>query len=207
MLYDLCKRAGGVRTTKHRTMFDLSAFDAAAKSAAAAAEKAGPGNRTHSVEEFAAELFGGDAPLIVSSGLQFSSEKIKVQVTNKAKRPLNRPAHLKAKEGRYGDEFATECNKAKFYFRCSVVALCAQNKGKIAITDVAALFIGTNLPHYGTTLKSFRAIATDIGKILNREILISPEYLEIPGLEESPELKVFCKPANSIIAAAKSSVK
>jgi hypothetical protein len=188
-------------------MFDLSAFDDAAKSAAAAAEKTAPQNNQQTLEQFAAELFKSDAPLVIKSGLQFNSEKVKIALTVKGKKVLDRPSRLKPTEGRHGDSYATEVNKAKFYFRCALIALCAQNKGRISTVDVAALFVGCNLPEYGTLLKSFKAIATDVAKTLNRDVIIGTDYLEIPGIAESPELKVFCKPANSIIAAAKSSVK
>lgn len=101
--------------------------------------------------------------------------------------------------------FEAEKIQANFYFRCSVVALAAQNKGKISVADVACLWQHFQLGYYvDPHNKSTAAIAGKLQFDLVREVIIKGEYLEIPGIAVDPNGAKYCKLANSIIAKIKS---
>lgn len=120
---------------------------------------------------------------------------------------LNRPVSLKPRGGRYGDSFASERNKARTLFLNCIIALAAQNKGKIALVDLAALHVTFKLKQYNSAqnndLASIMQISTALFNRLNRSIKTDDNWLEIIGLKEDPDLKGWVRPANLAIASGK----
>lgn len=106
------------------------------------------------------------------------------------------------------DNFATERIAANLYFRCCVVALCAQNKGRIAIVDLVALWQHFNLGYFID--KSNLSTATVAQKLqfdLRRQTIVKGEWMEIPGIKMSDEAAKFTAYANSAIAESKTKWK
>lgn len=106
------------------------------------------------------------------------------------------------------DNFSTERIAANLYFRCCVVALCAQNKGKIAIVDLIALWAHFNLGYFVD--KSNLSTATVAQKIqfdLRRQVIVKGEWLEIPNIKMTNEAAKFTAYANSAIAESKTKWK
>lgn len=120
---------------------------------------------------------------------------------------LNRPVSLKPRGGRYGDNFASERNKARTLFLNSIIALAAQNKGKIALIDLASLHVAFKLKQYNSAqnndLANIMQISTALFNRLNRSIKTDDNWLEIIGLKEDPDLKGWVRPANLAIASGK----
>jgi hypothetical protein len=103
------------------------------------------------------------------------------------------------------DNFSTEKIAANLYFRCCVVALAAQNKGKIAIIDLVALYQHFNLGYFvDSHNKSTAAVASKIQFDLRREVIVKGEWLEIPNIEMTNDAAKFTAYANSAIAESKS---
>lgn len=101
--------------------------------------------------------------------------------------------------------FDAEKIQANFYFRCCVIALCAQNKGKISVVDVACLWQHFQLGCYvDPHNKSTAAIAGKLQFDLVREVAVKGEYLEIPGIKMDENGSKYCSLANSIITKIKS---
>lgn len=106
------------------------------------------------------------------------------------------------------DNFSTERIAANLYFRCCAIALCAQNKGKIAIVDLIALWQHFNLGYFVD--KSNLSTATVAQKFqfdLRRQVIVKGEWLEIPGIEMTNEAAKFTAYANSAIAESKTKWK
>lgn len=101
--------------------------------------------------------------------------------------------------------FDAEKIQANFYFRCSVIALCAQNKGKISVADLACLWHGFQLGYFADPHnKSTASIAGKLQFDLIREVIVKGEHLEIPGIAVDPNGAKYCKLANSMISKVKS---
>lgn len=101
--------------------------------------------------------------------------------------------------------YDSEKIQANFYFRCSVIALCAQNKGKIAVSDIACLWQGFQLGYYvDAHNKSTAAIAGKLQFDLVREVIVKGEYLEIPGIKIDENGAKYCSLANNMISKIKS---
>ena len=190
--------------------FDFSDFDAIL-SAIEQEQTAQRGTRTaaprQSVADLAAELFGENAALILKSGLQFSAEPVEIKPTKEGA-PLNEPGRLQPMGGRNGDTYATSKNKALFMVRMCIIALAAQNKGKISTADVAAIVIGSEAQRFQEReTYSFNTIAKAISERLIRPVKISNEYLEIPGIKLTPSMQKFCAFGNKLISYARATVK
>lgn len=124
----------------------------------------------------------------------------------KCKEALNFPARTTPTTG--SDNFSTERISANLYFRCCAVALCAQNKGKIAIIDLIALWQHFNLGYFVD--KSNLSTATVAHKLqfdLRRQVIVKGEWLEIPGIEMTNEAAKFTAYANTAIAESKTKWK
>ena len=101
--------------------------------------------------------------------------------------------------------FAADKIRANYYFRCSVVALAAQNKGKIAIVDLACLWQYFQLGYFvDGHNKSTASIAGKLQFDLIREVVIKGEYMEIPGIGIDSDGAKYCRLGNNAIAAVKS---
>lgn len=120
---------------------------------------------------------------------------------------LNRPVSLKPRGGRFGDSFASERNKARTLFLNCTIALAAQNKGRIALIDLASLHVAFGLKQYnsaqGNDLANIMQISTALFNRLNRSVKTNDEWLEIVGLKEDADLRKWVRPANLAIASGK----
>lgn len=120
--------------------------------------------------------------------------------------PLNYPARTTPTTG--SDNFSTERISANLYFRCCAVALCAQNKGKIAIIDLIALWQHFDLGYYvDKTNLSTATVAHKLQFDLRRQVIVKGEWLEIPEIEMTNEAAQFAAYANSAIAESKTKWK
>jgi len=141
------------------------------------------------------------------TGWQYKECKSTVSHPNKKSlQPLNYFARTTPTTS--SDNFSTERIAANLYFRCCAVALAAQNKGKVAIIDLVALWQHFNLGYFVD--KSNLSTATVAQKIqfdLRREVIVKGEWLEIPGIEMTNEAAKFTAYANSAIAESRTKWK
>lgn len=139
--------------------------------------------------------------------ISYASPVTLIREGDSRKPELNRPISLKPRGGRFGDNFASERNKARTLFVNCLISLAAQNQGKIALIDVAALHIAFNLKQYNSAqsndLLSIAQITGALFNRLNRSIKTDDNWLEIIGLKEDPDLKGWVRPANLAIASGK----
>jgi len=141
------------------------------------------------------------------TGWQYKECKSTVSHPNKkCLQPLNYFVRTTPKTA--SDNFSSEKIAANLYFRCCAVALCAQNKGKIAVLDLFALWQHFNLGYFSDSHnKSTAAVAQKIQFDLRREVIVKGEWLEIPGIEMTNEAAKFTAYANSAIAESKTKWK
>lgn len=137
--------------------------------------------------------------------LQFEGEEAKGKV------PQNLPSRLSATSGRNADAWGTKRNKARQMFLLTVIALAAQNKGKIAIVDVACLAVSFNLPEFNTgnagDYVSVQRVALELHKRLHRTVEIKGEYITVEGLQLAHEISTYPKVANAAISHVKTLLK
>jgi len=101
--------------------------------------------------------------------------------------------------------FDAEKIQANFYFRCCVIALAAQNKGRISVADIACLWHGFQLGYFADPHnKSTAAVAGKLQFDLIREVRVAGEYLEIPGIKIDENGAKYCRLANNMIGKIKS---
>jgi len=136
----------------------------------------------------------------------FTYKQCRVEVTHPDKKGKPALDFFKAKAPKgNSDDFTAEKIKANYYFRCTVVALCAQNKGRISVADLACLWQAFQLGYY--TDQHNRSTAAVAGKLqfdLVRPVQVVGEYLEIPGLEIDPYGTRYIALGNKMISDWKS---
>lgn len=141
------------------------------------------------------------------TGLQYKECVSNVTHPNKkCLEALNFPARTTPTTG--SDNFSSEKIAANLYFRCCAIALCAQNKGKIAMIDLVALWQHFNLGYFVD--KSNLSTATIAQKFqfdLRRQVIVKGEWLEIPGIEMTNEAAKFTAYANTAIGESKTKWK
>jgi len=123
----------------------------------------------------------------------------------------NRPTRMTATAGRCGDAWATQRNKLRHLFILSAIATAAGNKGRIALSDVACLYVAFNLAQFengsANDLNSVAKIAAALFTRLNRPVEVSGEILEVKGLQPDPALAQWVAPANAQITRVKGLIR
>lgn len=123
----------------------------------------------------------------------------------------NRPSRMNPTTGKLGDAWATKRNKLRHYFLLSLIALAGGNKGRIALADIACLYVAFNLPEYDTgsnnDMNTTRAIALTLFSRLGRPVEIDGEMLEVKGLQLDPILAQWVAPANAQIGKVKGLIR
>jgi hypothetical protein len=137
--------------------------------------------------------------------LQFEGEEAK------GKTPQNLPSRLSATSGKNADAWSTKRNKARQMFLLTVIALAAQNKGRIAIVDAACLAISFNLPEFNTgnagDYVSVQRVALELHKRLHRTVEVKGEHITVEGLQLAYEIATYPKVANAAISHVKTLLK
>lgn len=123
----------------------------------------------------------------------------------------DRPVRMTPVAGKKNDAWATARNRRRHLFILSIIALAGGNKGKIALVDIACLYIAYELPQYdggnSNDMNSTHRVATTLFTRLHRSIEIDGETLEIKGLRPDPLLAQWVAPANAQIAKVKSLIR
>jgi hypothetical protein len=130
------------------------------------------------------------------SGLIYAETTSKLtHPDKKSSAPVDFP--IRANPRSASDDFSAGKIKANFYFRCCIISLAAQNKGRIALVDLCALHVSFNLGYFhDTTNKSTSQIAKKLTFDLCRDVIVKGEYLEIPGIKMTEEAGKYTKIAN-----------
>lgn len=123
----------------------------------------------------------------------------------------NRPSRMNPTAGKLNDAWATKRNKLRHYFLLSLIALAGGNKGRIALADIACLYVAFQLPQYDTgsnnDMNTTRTIALTLFSRLGRPVEIDGEMLEIKGLQLDPVLSQWIAPANAQIGKVKGLIR
>ena len=192
------------------TAFDFSAFDQISNEIQKEIKEAKSTGRVtaNSAQKINAEFLKLEQQTqdIFNAIAGFAYKQCRVEVTHPDKVGKPQLDFFKAKSPKSsGDDFTAEKIKANYYFRCTVVALCAQNKGKISVADLACLWQAFQLGYY--TDSHNRSTAAVAGKLqfnLVRPVIVKGEYLEIPGLEIDDFGTRYLPMGNKMIAEWKS---
>lgn len=123
----------------------------------------------------------------------------------------NRPVRMNATAGRCNDAWATQRNKFRHLFILSLIATAAGNKGRIALADIACLYVAFNLAQFengsANDLNSVAKVAGALFARLNRPVEVNGEMLEIKGLQPDSALAQWVAPANVQIAKVKGLIR
>jgi len=191
------------------TAFDFSAFDQISNEIQKEIKEAKSTGRVtaNSAQKINAEFLKLEQQTQdIFNATGFIYKQCRVEVTHPDKVGKPQLDFFKAKSPKSSsDDFTTEKIKANYYFRCTVVALCAQNKGKISVADLACLWQAFQLGYY--TDSHNRSTAAVAGKLqfdLVRPVIVKGEYLEIPGLEIDDFGTRYLPMGNKMIAEWKS---
>lgn len=186
--------------------FDFSQFEEISKEISEANKKSRTTKNSIVARDLAFEKLESDTQAIFNiTGLGYKQCHSKVTHPDKiGKASAN---FLKQSVPNIGSKsgFDAEKIQANFYFRCCVIALAAQNKGKISVADLACLWHGFQLGYFADPHnKSTAAIAGKLQFDLVREVIVRSEYLEIPGIKIDENGAKYCKLANNMISKVKS---
>lgn len=190
--------------------FDFSAFDQISNEIQKEVKEAKSTGRAtaNSAQKISAEFLKLEQQTqdIFNAILGFAYKQCRVEVTHPDKVGKPQLDFFKAKSPKSsGDDFTAEKIKANYYFRCTVVALCAQNKGRISVADLACLWQAFQLGYYADPHnRSTAAVAGKLQFDLIRPAQVVGEYLEIPGLEIDIFGTRYLPMGNKIIAEWKS---
>lgn len=186
--------------------FDFSQFEEISKEISQASKKSRTTKNSTVARDLAFEKLESDTQTIFNmTGLIYKQCHSKVTHPDKIKKAS--VDFLKQSTPNVGSKTGFDAEKimSNFYFRCCVVALCAQNKGKISVADVACLWQHFQLGYFADPHnKSTAAIAGKLQFDLIREVIVKGEYLEIPGIKIDENGAKYCKLANDLIAKIKS---
>jgi len=191
------------------TVFDFSAFDQISNQIQKEVKEAKSTGRVtaNSAQKINAEFLKLEQQTQeIFNATGFIYKQCRVEVTHPDKVGKPQLDFFKGKSPKSsGDDFTTEKIKANYYFRCTVVALCAQNKGKISVADLACLWQAFQLGYYTDSHnRSTAAVAAKLQFDLVRPVIVKGEYLEIPGLEIDDFGTRYLPMGNKMIAEWKS---